>query len=125
MTCKDCIHENLCVIKAFPSAFENTHWDKEPCDHFKDKSRFTEQLCEKTKTQTGYIVPLEMPQTCIECPFRSHDEEFSVGTGLYKKINRCLIAPEEIEDPYRDLIWQIDNKEKWCPLKAFDEVDRK
>lgn len=33
-TCKDCIHEKLCVIKAFPDAFENTQWDKEPCDHF-------------------------------------------------------------------------------------------
>ena len=33
-TCKECIHEKLCVIKAFPDAFENTQWDKEPCDHF-------------------------------------------------------------------------------------------
>lgn len=23
-SCKDCIHENVCVIKAFPDAFENT-----------------------------------------------------------------------------------------------------
>lgn len=34
-TCKECIHEKLCVIKAFPDAFENTEWSKEPCDHFK------------------------------------------------------------------------------------------
>jgi hypothetical protein len=34
-TCKDCIHEKVCVIKAFPDAFENTQWDKAPCDHFK------------------------------------------------------------------------------------------
>lgn len=34
-TCKECIHEKLCVIKAFPDAFENTQWDKAPCDHFK------------------------------------------------------------------------------------------
>ena len=34
-TCKECIHENLCVIKALPEAFENTKWDKTPCDHFK------------------------------------------------------------------------------------------
>lgn len=45
MTCIDCIHENLCVTKAFPSAFENTHWEKEPCDHFKDKSLFIEMPC--------------------------------------------------------------------------------
>ena len=34
-TCKECIHEKLCVIKAFPDAFENTEWSKKPCDHFK------------------------------------------------------------------------------------------
>ena len=33
-TCKECIHKKLCVIKIFPDAFENTQWDKEPCDHF-------------------------------------------------------------------------------------------
>ena len=34
--CEECIHERVCVIKAFPDAFENTQWEKEPCDHFKD-----------------------------------------------------------------------------------------
>ena len=34
-SCDGCIHEKLCVIKAFPEAFENTKWEKEPCDHFK------------------------------------------------------------------------------------------
>lgn len=33
--CEDCLHEKVCVIKAFPDAFENTEWVKEPCDHFK------------------------------------------------------------------------------------------
>ena len=31
--CEECIHERLCVIKAFPDAFENTEWNKDPCDH--------------------------------------------------------------------------------------------
>ena len=39
-TCHDCIHERVCVIKAFPDAFENTQWEKEPCDHFKSKSEW-------------------------------------------------------------------------------------
>ena len=34
-TCNDCIHRTVCVILAVPDAFENTKWDKEPCDHFK------------------------------------------------------------------------------------------
>ena len=37
-SCKECIHERVCVIKAFPDAFENTEWSKEPCDHFESKS---------------------------------------------------------------------------------------
>ena len=32
--CEECIHEKVCVIKAFPDAFENTEWSKEPCDLF-------------------------------------------------------------------------------------------
>lgn len=38
--CKECIHERVCVIKAFPDAFENTGWDKESCDHFKRKAEW-------------------------------------------------------------------------------------
>ena len=42
MTCKDCIHKRLCVIKAFPDMFENTKWDKKHCDQFKNKANFVE-----------------------------------------------------------------------------------
>ena len=41
-TCKDCFHEKLCVIRAFPDAFENTQWEKEPCNHFKNKADVVE-----------------------------------------------------------------------------------
>ena len=41
-TCKDCIHKKVCVILAFPEAFENTEWEKEHCDHFKNKADFVE-----------------------------------------------------------------------------------
>lgn len=65
-----------------------------------------------------YIVPMEMPKTCIDCPFISKAEEVSAGIGgIYKKICRCIIAPEEIEDPYYNLHWLINNKPEWCPLK--------
>lgn len=67
----------------------------------------------------SYVVPLEMPECCAECPFHAPYEELSVQTGLYKKISRCVIAPEEIEDPHRDIVWMCNNKEKWCPLKEM------
>lgn len=42
MTCKDCIHKNVCVIIAFPDAFENTKWEKEHCDYCKNKADYAE-----------------------------------------------------------------------------------
>lgn len=55
MTCKDCIHERLCVIKAFPDMFENTKWDKEPCDHFKNEADFVEVVrCQNCKRFMEY-----------------------------------------------------------------------
>lgn len=56
-SCKDCIHENLCVIKAYPDAFENTRWEKEPCDHFKPKTEWIsvdERLPESNTRVLGY-----------------------------------------------------------------------
>ena len=45
ISCKDCIHEKVCVIKAFPDVFENTEWSKEPCDHFENKSEVAKKIC--------------------------------------------------------------------------------
>lgn len=64
----------------------------------------------------GFVVPEEMPSCCAECPFHTEYEEWSVEPGLYKKIARCIFAPEENEDPYRDILWMLDHKEEWCPL---------
>ena len=65
----------------------------------------------------AYLVPLDIPECCAECFFRSPYEEISVNVGIYKKISRCYLAPEEIEDPWRDIVWSCKNKERWCPLK--------
>lgn len=55
-TCKDCIHEKVCVITAFPEAFENTKWEKEPCDHFKDKADFVEVKHSRWENISGFDV---------------------------------------------------------------------
>ena len=55
MTCKDCVHEKVCVIIAFPEAFENTKWEKEPCDHFQNKADFVEVVrCKDCKHWEKY-----------------------------------------------------------------------
>jgi hypothetical protein len=64
----------------------------------------------------AYIVPLDIPKCCAECPFRTSYEEIVVEKGLYQKISRCFFQTE-IDDPYRSNIWMMANKEKWCPLK--------
>lgn len=53
-SCKDCIHERVCVIKAFPDAFENTEWSKEPCDHFESKSEGEQGTLTKAHIQAHY-----------------------------------------------------------------------
>lgn len=63
------------------------------------------------------IVPIDMPGACIDCPLLSKPEEIAVGDWMYKKICRCTIAPNEIEDPYYNLHWLAYNKPEWCPLK--------
>lgn len=70
------------------------------------------------------IAPVEMPYTCSECHFRSRIEEFMFEPGLYKKISRCLLAPDDVEDPWRDITWQVNHKETWCPLEDKPSVDR-
>lgn len=62
--CKDCIHEKVCVIKAFPDAFENTQWEKEPCDHFKDADVVPKNAVHCIGC--GEIIP-EGRQVCPKC----------------------------------------------------------
>lgn len=45
--CKNCIHEKVCVIKAFPDAFENSQWDIKPCGHFKPTTDFADAIQQK------------------------------------------------------------------------------
>ena len=62
------------------------------------------------------IVPIDMPVSCIECPFHSPFEFFKNSDDTYSKASRCIFAPEEIEDPWRDASWMVNHKEEWCPL---------
>lgn len=67
------------------------------------------------------IVPIEMPEACAECPFREPIEYFPAGGGLYKKFSCCYFAPDPLEDPWRDIRWQMKNKEDWCPLELAED----
>lgn len=67
----------------------------------------------------GIIVPIEMPKTCGDCMFHIASQEIGVPgyPGFYEKISRCMFCPPTIEDGWRSLLWQCENKERWCPLR--------
>ena len=71
-TCKNCIHEKVCVIIAFPEAFENAKWEKEPCDHFKDKADYVEvkhgHWIKKYSRREG-LNKIYNYYTCSQCEF--------------------------------------------------------
>lgn len=66
------------------------------------------------------IAIIDMPETCAECFFCCTIQEISVGNGLYKKVGKCSLA-KDIEDPWRNIWWQVEHKEEWCPLKPVPE----
>lgn len=64
----------------------------------------------------GFLV-FDIPNCCAECYLRARPEEWPVEPGLYKKISRCMLATDDMEDPWRDIRWQLNHKESWCPIK--------
>lgn len=94
-------------------------------DHERMKRELATQLLrtQRLTNQPGVFIPnIEMPCNCLECWFRSPSEELKVDVGLYKKISRCLLAPEDIEDPWRDVTWQMSHREEFCPLVEMKGV---
>ena len=72
------------------------------------------------------IAIIDMPDCCAECYFRFGTADVYTGNGLYKKISSCKLAPKDIEDPWRDIHWQAEHKEEWCPLKPLiEDPDKK
>ena len=67
------------------------------------------------------IKGMEKPISCIECPFLSKIEDIHVGDGLYKKIARCTRSPEDIEDPWKEVGYFVNNICEWCPIEEVEE----
>ena len=94
--------------------------------HEKAKRMIAKQINREGRLleKPGVFIPnLEMPCCCNECVFSSNPEEIRVDWNLYKKISKCLLAPEDIEDPWRDVMWQVRNREEFCPLVEFKGGD--
>ena len=65
---------------------------------------------------TVLIKGMEVPEVCADCSLRSTPELFMLEANRYQYISRCTRAGEEIEDPWRDILWQHKHKESWCPI---------
>lgn len=66
-------------------------------------------------------VPIEMPVDCLECPFFFDKQYFYRPDNTYVRAGRCRFAPEEIEDPWRNVHEVYGHKEEWCPLEEVEE----
>ena len=105
-TCKDCIHEKLCVIKAFPDAFENTEWSKKPCDHFKP---------------TADVVPKSEVDKLIgkfEC-FLCHATGGRLSKHTYDLGTMESVATDCINETYND---GYGEGYKECASEIFEEI---
>lgn len=105
-TCKDCIHDKLCVIKAFPDAFENTEWSKKPCDHFKP----TADVAPKTEVAREIF---EEIKTCLEYEYMSYLKAYD-----YTLLTRI----EELEEKYtEDQNNENDGQDHGREYRIYDE----
>ena len=75
------------------------------------------------------ILVLEMPNNCLECPFRYKSEEMPLGNYTYQSLFRCKFEPEELCEDNGDTVYLNDlmmkSKPDWCPLKPMPEKKEK
>lgn len=72
------------------------------------------------------ILVMDMPETCLECPFKYKSEEMPLGNYTYQSLFRCRYEPEhydEDEEVYTDYLNDIMMKGKpdWCPLREVPQ----
>ena len=84
-TCKECLHVRVCVINAFPEHYENTQWEKTPCDHFISTADVQEVIHAKWIISSNGYYPYcshcksppyggDMTKYCPECGARMDKE---------------------------------------------------
>jgi FtsZ-binding cell division protein ZapB len=97
------------VIKAFPDAFENTQWDKEPCDHFKP----TADVAPKSEAHDDHHKQV----ACYTLGCREGDKiKREVAREIFEKIEESIAThaytskSEDYMDGAFDTIEWVDSK---------------
>lgn len=88
MTCKDCVHYDVCCRLIKPSEFIEINEQADDCNLFKDKSRFIKLPCRVGET-VYYIKSafsyLEAPKAEIVRKIELMDEQI-----VFRTVNRCF-----------------------------------
>ena len=71
------------------------------------------------------IVIIDMPEICLECPFRYKSEEMALGNFTYQSLFRCKFEPEGLSEDEGDMVYLNDimmqGKPDWCPLREVPQ----
>ena len=77
------------------------------------------------------VVPMDMPDCCLECPFKRKEElKETIGDGVFKVtwIYNCVYKPEEIEDGWVGFNEASSRRQPFCKLHDLlphgDLIDR-
>lgn len=80
-----------------------------------------------------FVRGLDFPNTCLGCPFIGKFQQIRVPElekvsekhpVVYEEISRCMLSPDEIEDPWHETSWFYEHKEEWCPIKNLGKHGR-
>lgn len=71
------------------------------------------------------IVVFETPCDCGKCMFLGEAEMIHIGDFQYKRLYRCRLEPEGLDEDEGDIVYLNDfiftGKPPWCPLKKLPE----
>ncbi len=71
------------------------------------------------------ILVMDMPSSCLECPFRYKSEEMPLGNFTYQSLFRCKNEPINISEDDGDIVYLNDvmmkGKPEWCPLREVPQ----
>lgn len=67
----------------------------------------------------GIILLDEIPKTCVECPMCFYATDMSIGKFEFRRLYRCKLEPEEIEQAYLEDI--CCSKPDWCPIRPLPD----
>lgn len=88
MTCKDCVHYEVCNIFG-----DEVLGNFDICVHFKDKSKFIELNCKLFQYDSERIYELKVKKIIYDCGYIAFDNE-SIGKNVF-------LTKEEAEQALR------------------------